>query len=182
MVSGIIKTKLVVNVDVEVGYDMLAGQAYITHARMSDKNFISVRDVYESMSSGDLSKLDLLAMDSLREDFVAKCEPYAGKHYAEFPAEEIRSVPMHAAAWERTLRSVTGVYCMVPAAAVVKALSGICILLEPVLSRVPTAYVWDLHRGSEEKQKIRKCLSEINQPEIEECSDGSIRLRWAKFA
>lgn len=175
-----IRTKMSIQIELQVEYDKLAGQSVIMKANISDHNFISVRDVYESMSSGDLTKLDFDTREILKEEFLEKCLPFAGKHYSEFPMEEIRSIPMHANVWENVYRSATGVYCMIPTGALVHLMSGLCVFIEPVLSRVPTAYVWDMVRGSEEKQKVRKIINELNNPDLEE-SEGAIRLRWPKF-
>lgn len=177
-----IKVVLAVNVDVEVEFDNLTGQAAIVSSAVSDKNIVTPRTLYAAMKSGDYSNLDALAKEKISQQFIERCTPYSGKHYSEFPDEAIRSVPVPAPTWERVMRSIMGTYCTIPISMITKQLGGMKLYFEPVMSKVPTVYVWNADINVNEFEKAVAQKAAINNPEMYVNSDeGSLCLRWKAF-
>jgi hypothetical protein len=174
-----IRATIEVNVDVEFEFDNRFGQAVIVSSRVSPNNDVSPRKLQAAMRPGDFSELDKVAKSSIQRDFLDKCQAYQKKHYTEFPDKAIRSAPFPAPTWESLIRTAQGMYCMIPVSMVTSALKGLSILFEPVMSRVPTVYIWNADINVNEFDQIAEKKELMNNPQMHINTDeGCLCLQW----
>jgi len=182
-----IRVKLEVEVDVGFEFDPLFRQASIIDAKISSNNLITPRSVYGAMSSGDYALLDSEAKSALKKAFSEAIKPYLDAQLKDFPVEEIRSCPLPPAEWVTMMKFVRNSRLAVTQ--VSQAVHQLRLLVEPVLCRTPTIYLWPAtpdarwagcsdEDWSTTMEKIKTQMNSVRASNIEEKEDGSIKVTW----
>ena len=69
----------------------------------------------------------------------------------------------------------------IPIALVTQACQRLDLMIEPVLCRVPTAYLWPSDQSKVyEPSRIRTALANTKADNIEWQNDGSIKVTWKR--
>lgn len=178
-----LKIKLTVPVilEVETEWDKQSCQAVIVKSKISDETLVSPRMVYESMKGSDYSSLDQKARGEFSSLFDAMCESFRGKPTDQLPEDEIRGIPLHPTEWSKCMKLLYGAYITVPVSRVCEAVKDLTskIVIEPVLGRIPTVYIWNVFPEDDVLDRIAARAGEMmKSPQIDRLEEGCLRLRW----
>jgi len=181
-VRATVKVKLTIPVVVEVTteWHRRTRQSVVVDAALDSGNLITPRMVYEAMKGGEFSKMDTASYEALCKAFNEKCDPYRQKHATELPSEEIRGYPMHPLAWSKEMKGLYGAHLTVPVSLVLEVTKRLAhdIVIEPVLGRIATVYIWNVHPEKDVLDTISAHAESIKSPQAERLEEGCLRLRW----
>jgi hypothetical protein len=173
-----IRLKVEVEVEVDFEYDGRFRQASIVAARLDEsRNPLTPRMVYGAMVSGDYHKLDKEAFMSLSNGFVIDTHKYWNSLRKEYPDEEIRSAPLAPSGWHKTMSHFKN--AGLPLSMIVGAAEHLGAMIEPVLCKIPTVYLWpqessDLLSSAE----VPTAMMTTKAVDIEQQNDGSWKVTW----
>jgi len=184
-----IRITLPVEVEVEVDYDPRAKQANILAAKVSEsRNKLTPRKVYSHMKHGDYNLLDSSAFNQAHQDFMDAAFQYRDKPTKDLPEGEIRCPPMIPISWAKTMKNIRGTHLRIPINLVLDSLKHkkLEVVIEPVLSKTPTMYVWhsDISDSVDKKdvlsEMINQMKSSVKAENIEEHENGSWKVTWRR--
>ena len=180
------KLKMPVEVELDVEIDPRTREAIILSARIDpSRNFISPRAVWEVMNGGEYHHLDQLAREAYIDAFIDRTKEYRDVPTSEIPeGVEIRSMPLYSQVWATTMKTARGKNMVgIPMNLVCEALEAIAknekefIMIEPVLCRVPTLYVWPMN-PSASLETVASIKSSVKAHDISRMEDGSWKMTW----
>lgn len=178
--NGETKIKVKLEVEVDIGYiiDPRSMEASIISARIDPiDNPITPRMVNAAMNHGQYGMLDQTALADARRVFRERCEKYMSAAIPDLPSEEIRSVPMTATLWKDSMVAIRGKSMRMPYSVIVDHALRMSALVEPVLCRTPTLYLWP-HGLSNRLDGVEEIKMSIKASVIKEMEDGSWKVTW----
>ena len=177
------RIKLDVEVNVDVEFDERSGEVAIVGAHIDPaQNVLTPRQIYRSITPGEYSNLDKLASNKIRKQFSDAARNMASKMRKDFPEGKTLSVPVHPNQWEIEMNRIRD--CGIPVSTVAKLASQTVghVLLQPVLCRTPTVYIWNADRSkamSEEKiEAFKNALKSAKAVSVELQENGSLKATW----
>jgi len=177
-----VKIKLTIPVVVEVTteWNRRTRQSVIVDAELDSTNLITPRTVYEAMKGGEFNNMDGKSYEALCKAFNEKCDPYRQKAASELPSEEIRGYPMHPTPWGKEMKRLYGAHLTVPVSLVLEVTKRHAhdIVIEPVLGRIATVYIWNVHPEKDVLDTISAHAESMKSPQAERLEEGCLRLRW----
>lgn len=176
--KGTTKLKLKVEVELELDFDFnpLFNEVNILNARILAEE-ISPRKVYASMTSGAYHYLDSMVKGELQMKFRELEKSFATSPASDFPTEEFRSVPTRIDHWANIMRSIKN--CGIPVRLASEAANILGAHIEPVLCRVPTAYLWPQDPSMPfDMTEVKAKMNTAKAVDIEPQPDGSVKVTW----
>jgi len=171
--------KMPVAVDVEVSLDRLSGEAVVIGGEISPTFNIRPRAIYENFTQGDFQRLDRDTKDKVLDEALAEWRKHASKDPSQYPEEGIRSLPLPLAKWGEIVSNESGLHVRIHVQGVITYLKAFNVLVEPVLEREPSMYLWELIPGGGEFDLIEKhAKSQLKQAMTTRMPDGSMRVHW----
>jgi hypothetical protein len=176
-----ISVSIRVDVEVDVEWDRRSRQATILGASLAEQH-ITPRKLYEAMGSGEYASLDSASKLALGLGFDEIARDYSGRFLAEYPdvENEIRGLPESPVAWGRSVKKIYGAYVQIPVPLLLDVTKNYSndILIEVVLCKVPTVYVWNVNPAKDMLHTLMQSVATIKDPSKSLSEDGSLCLRW----
>jgi hypothetical protein len=174
-----IKLKMEVEVELDFEFDPIFREVSIVSANIPECQ-VSPRKVYASMVSGNYNELDSRVQKELKDKFYEETGKFISEHISSFPEEEVRSVPCEYAEWARIMKAFKG--GALPMTLIGQAVNGLGILIEPVLCRTPTVYLWPRDPGGLlASEPFRERMYAAKAQNVEDQNDGSIKVTWKQY-
>lgn len=171
-----IKLKMEVEVELECEFSPIFREASIVSASIPAAQ-VSPRKVYASMVSGNYNDLDSRVQKEIKEKFLKDTWGFHGAQGSSLPEEEIRSVPCEQAEWLRIMKKFR--HCGFPLMLINEAMTSLGVMIEPVLCRTPTAYLWPRDSSTAlDAEAANTYMRGTKAVDIENQIDGSIKLTW----
>lgn len=174
-----IQTKLFVEVDLEIQYDKMHGEAVVVGGEISPTFSVRPRAIYENLSQGDFQKLDRRAKDAVLHEALVEWRKYASGDPSGYPEEGIRTIPLPPQKWAETVQKESGLHVRIHTHGVLQALDSLDLLVEPALEREPSLYLWEVNPGSGELDRAEKRFkTQLRKAMTTRMPDGSMRAHW----
>jgi hypothetical protein len=173
-----IKLKMEVEVELECEFSPIFREASIISANIPEAQ-VSSRKVYASMVSGNYNDLDSRVQKEIKDKFLKDTWDFHGAQDSGFPEEGVRSVPCEQAEWLRIMKKFRN--CGLPLMLINQAMTSLGVMIEPVLCRTPTAYLWPRDSSTAlDTEAVNTHMRVTKAVNIENQTDGSIKLTWRR--
>ena len=176
-----LKLTIPVVVEIETDWDRRARQAVVVGGEATQEIPITARLIYEHINPKEFHGLDSRTWDALDAQFRETVEPYREKPDG-LPPGEVRGVAASPKYWADTMKWLYGSYLRMPVPLVLEVLKKLekDVVLEPVLSTVPTVYIWNVNPANDVLDKIAARAEFMKSPQTIRMEDGSLQLRWTR--
>ena len=173
-----IKLKMEVELELDFEFDPIFREVNIVSAKLPECQ-VSTRKVYASMVSGNYNDLDTRVQSEMKARFNEKASRFKSENISGYPDEEIRSLPCEQAEWVRIMKGFRD--NGLPMMLIGQALTGLGTLIEPVLCRTPTVYLWPRsHDKPLDSQALGEHMHAAKAQVVEPQMDGSIKVTWKR--
>ncbi len=175
---GRTKIKLNMEVEIELDYefDPLLREVHVVSANIPESQ-VSPRKVYASMVSGNYNDLDSRVQKELKGKFIEEANRFKSEPISSFPEEGIRSTPCEHGEWHNIMKDFKS--SGLPLTLIGQATQGLGFLLEPVLCRTPTVYLWPRSLSTQiDSSDMKQRMHAAKARNLERQEDGSFKVTW----